>query len=547
MKTHLSKLQTVQEREDAVVSLLAGLPRSSIANVQVRIGPMLRLDILGLLPDEVALHIFSFLPWESLVTCMLVSKRWGALAGDGSLWRRLCHHKKWEWRSYASCRRDDHTPPIYGDSDDEGMGDEDEDDLVEHMLLDDSGFSSMSMEARRASTSTSHIVRSLPVPASPVRRPIPLPWHIPIRRHPPPPLKPDYKLLFATHMRLNHRFNSGSYSLSTLQTRGAPNGHSNTIYCLQLYTYPDTGVQVLFTGSKDRSIREWDIATGGLRRVIEGVHEGSVLSICVYNGLLVSGGSDRKVVVWSLARNEAVRVLRDHTDSVLCVRFNERRLVSCSKDRTIRTYLLPDFRRQFRLEDHRAAVNAISLSGDFIVSGSGDRSMKIWSAETGELIRTFDNHHGRGLAAIDFEAPYVLSGSSDKHLRLVDIATGRGWSTSPDIDEAVGVQATAGAPCPACGGAPKPPAPRVPQKTHEDLVRSVVLNADFVVSGSYDHTVKVWDRHTGALVADLAGGHTGRIFCVGFDHSKIVSCGEDQRICVWDFSHGIETSFVKLQ
>lgn len=353
-------------------------------------------DDLQLLPDEVALQIFSNLPWETLVTCTLVSRRWGTLANDGSLWRRHCQEKKWEWRSYAGSRTDGRASSSYGDSDDEGMGDEDEDELVEQMLLDDSGFSSMAMEATQASTSNSHVVKALLTQTQPARRPILLPWHMPIHRHPPAPSKPDYKLLFATHMRLKNRFYSGSYNLSTLQTRGAPNGHSNTIYCLQLYTYPDTGIQVLFTGSKDRSIREWDITTGGLRRVIEGVHEGSVLSICAYNGLLVSGGSDRRVVVWDLSTGDPIRIIRDHTDSVLCVRFNDRRLVSCSKDRTIRTYLLPDFRRQFRMEDHRAAVNAISVSGDYIVSGSGDRSMKIWSADTGELIRTFENHHGRG-------------------------------------------------------------------------------------------------------------------------------------------------------
>jgi len=79
---------------------------------------------------------------------------------------------------------------------------------------------------------------------------------------------------------------------------------------------------------------------------------------------------------------------------------------------------------------------------------------------------------------------------------------------------------------------------------HGDLVRSVALGQDFVLSGSYDLSIKVWDRKTGALVADLTGGHTGRIFCVDFDFKKIVSCGEDQRICVWDFSHGIDTSFI---
>ena len=63
---------------------------------------------------------------------------------------------------------------------------------------------------------------------------------------------------------------------------------------------------------------------------------------------------------------------------------------------------------------------------------------------------------------------------------------------------------------------------------HTDLVRSVALGEDFVVSGSYDLSIKVWDRKTGALVAKLDEGHTGRIFCVGFDCTKIVSCGEDQ-------------------
>ncbi|EEB86914.1 hypothetical protein MPER_15967, partial [Moniliophthora perniciosa FA553] len=63
---------------------------------------------------------------------------------------------------------------------------------------------------------------------------------------------------------------------------------------------------------------------------------------------------------------------------------------------------------------------------------------------------------------------------------------------------------------------------------HTDLVRSVAFGEDFVLSGSYDLSIKVWDRKTGALVADLTGGHTGRIFCIGFDCTKIVSCGEDQ-------------------
>lgn len=154
-------------------------------------------------------------------------------------------------------------------------------------------------------------------------------------------LRPNYKLLHLTCTRLQHRFFSGSYRLSTLQSRGTPGSHTNTIYCLQLYTYPRTGNQVLFTGSKDRTIKEWDLSTGAVLRTIEGIHEGSVLSICVYGNYLASAGSDSNVVLWDLVQNKMAKIMDDHEDSVLCVRFDDTRLVSCSKGEAFPEMLLP--------------------------------------------------------------------------------------------------------------------------------------------------------------------------------------------------------------
>lgn len=143
-----------------------------------------------------------------------------------------------------------------------------------------------------------------------------------------------------THMKLYHRFRTSSYRLSALQTRGAPNNaHTNTIYCLQLYTYP-SGLQVLFTGSRDRTVREWNLTTGLVERVIGGIHTGSVLSVCVHGGYLASAGSDYRVVVWDLEKNQLHKVLMEHTDSVLCVRFDDKRLVSCSKGIVVLTEYL---------------------------------------------------------------------------------------------------------------------------------------------------------------------------------------------------------------
>ncbi|OAX44591.1 WD40 repeat-like protein [Rhizopogon vinicolor AM-OR11-026] len=624
-----------REREEMTYKLLESLPRSVLASLQRRMTPLLQFDIVGSLPTELSLLIFTHLSAASLLTCSLVSKRWHALANDQALWRRLCHIHGWEWRTDAPAPTswdglgdaDPGDAVVHEDRDeDEGMGDEEEDedegsgegagDVIDFVGDDSVDWASMPMDVDDISAqSLSHLLipinraalSSSSAPAIiPISRIMSQRGFSSRRTH----LAPDYKLLHQTHVLLHNRFLQGVYRRRTLPCADS-GGHSAAVYCLWLWTYPagldgrSAPLQVLFTGSKDRSVREWDLRTDRVRRVVSGLHDSSVLSLCISSdfaksgegeetpeskpsgaGLLVSGGSDRRVVVWDLGSDRLVKVLQDHLDSVLCVRVDSGRLVTCSKDRTVRTYAFPSFKPQFVFRAHRAAVNAVSVVGDVIVSGSGDRSVRVWNANTGALISTFEEHHTRGIASIEFRPPYLLSGSSDMQLRMFDIASSQGWSTSPEfnaissgavpnvlptsshtqdnitmlpgqgasafflhssltrsVSDTPRVDANTVV-CHACGSHGL--AARRDQERHTHLVRSVALGEEFAVSGSYDLTIKVWDRKTGALVADLTGGHAGRIFCVSFDCTKIVSCGEDQRICIWDFSHGIDTSFIKL-
>ncbi|KAL1737046.1 WD40-repeat-containing domain protein [Schizophyllum commune] len=572
---------SLQASEDLVYNLLLSLPRNRLASLQRRILPLLQFDLVASLPTEIALQIFALLPAEALDSCSRVSRRWRALSCDQTIWKNLCDERDWEWSTPTT----NEIPPQHCVvQDDEGMGDEEDEGAVAPEIVESTANTSLvaersylELDSGYVSFSTGDITSTRisgdPTDGSSSRTRTDSPPSTPpvTTSQPthstsaPPSLSPDYRLLHRTHTKLIKRFRAGSYRRTVLQ---GPQGHSNTIYCLQLHTYPassSTGTrQVLFTGSRDRTVREWDLTSGTVTRVISGVHTSSVLSLCVREvqvdgqsiTYLATAGSDCRVALYNLSEDRDVCQIQDHEDSVLCVRFDDQRLVTCSKDHTIRTYSFPDLRPLHTLLDHRAAVNAVALCGNLIVSGSGDRSVRLWNAESGQLLRTFENHHHRGIASIDFKLPYVLSGSSDKHLRLFDVLNASGWSTCPP--EPAGTSLTAETPgipspdtptstsmrqvaCPTCGASV---ALRGGQ--HDDLVRSVALGSEFVVSGSYDLTIKVWERATGTLVADLKGGHTGRIFCVAFDPTKIVSCGEDQRICVWDFSHGIDTSFIQI-
>jgi hypothetical protein len=308
--------------------------------------------LLQLLPTEVALHIFSYLPSKTLLRCALVSRRWRTLADDHTLWKRLCITKNWHWKNTPLRPYLQSSDPqsAQHDTDDEGMGDE-EIETTPRMYprtVDDSGFeSSFADDPWEESSLTvpnledfvapfqSSMTHSNTQTGGSPRNPSPAPVAQAVQNQ-----RPNYKLLHLTRTHLHRRFLSGSYRLSTLQSRGSSASHSNTIYCLQLYTYPETGKQVLFTGSKDRTIKEWDLATGVVLQTIEGVHEGSVLSICVYGDYLASAGSDSNVVVWDLVEHKVAKVIDDHEDSVLCVRFDDARLVSCSKGESLTETLL---------------------------------------------------------------------------------------------------------------------------------------------------------------------------------------------------------------
>jgi len=240
-------------------------------------------------------------------------------------------------------------------------------------------------------------------------------------------------------------------------------GHSYSVWSVAISPNGKT----LVSGSSDKTIKIWNLATGNLIRTLSG-HSSLVSSVAISpdGQTLVSSSGDKTIKIWNLATGNLIRTLSGHSDLVISVAISPdgKTLVSSSVDKTIKIWNLATGDLTRTLSGHSNDVNSVAISpnGQTLVSGSYDRTIKIWNLATGNLIRTFSGHsYSVYSVAISRDGQTLVSGSSDKTIKIWNLATGNLIRTLSG---------------------------------HSDWVRSVAISRDgqTLVSGSRDKTIKIW-------------------------------------------------------
>ena len=81
-----------------------------------------------------------------------------------------------------------------------------------------------------------------------------------------------------------------------------------------------------------------------------------------------------------------------------------------------------------------------------------------------------------------------------------------------------------------------------PEEAHKECVYTIQYSGKYLVSGSRDRTLRVWDLETQRLIGKPLTGHTGSVLCLQFDESEkediIVSGSSDTDVILWKFSTG---------
>jgi WD40 repeat protein len=271
-------------------------------------------------------------------------------------------------------------------------------------------------------------------------------------------------------------------------------GHSDWITSVAIS--PDGSCAL--SGSEYAPLRLWDIESGECLRVFDGRShdvEGYNCRICFVSvsfspdgRFVLSGSKDDTLRLWEVASGECQRVFKGHSEDITSVAFSPDGLcaLSGSEDNTMRLWNISSGECQRVFKGHSKDITSVAFSpdGSFALSGSEDDTLRLWDAERGECLRVFEGHShdvadydfGNRFVSVAFspDGRYALSGVKDGTIRLWDVESGNCLRVFEE---------------------------------HSAWVNSVAISPDgrFALSGSADNIMRLWDISSGKSLRAFMG------------------------------------------
>ncbi|MCA2505209.1 MAG: hypothetical protein IM550_19195 [Microcystis sp. M54BS1] len=321
--------------------------------------------------------------------------------------------------------------------------------------------------------------------------------------------------------------------------------------------------KTLASGSDDKTIKLWNVETGQEIRTFKG-HNGSVFSVSFSpdGKTLATSSGDNTIKLWNVETGQEIRTLSGHNSFVYSVNFSSdgKTLVTGSGDNTIKLWNVETGQEIRTLSGHNSFVRSVSFSSDgkTLATGSGDKTIKLWNIETGQEIRTFKGHN-KPISSVSFSSngKTLATGSDDKTIKLWNGSTGQAIRTLKGHNGSVfSVNFSSDGKTLATGSDDKTiklwnvetgQEIRTLQG-HNKPVTSVSFSRDgrTLASGSWDNTIKLWDIETGQEIRTLSG-HNGYVYSVSFspDGKTLATGSGDKTIKLWNVETGQEIRTLK--
>ncbi|KAG2422472.1 hypothetical protein HXX76_015996 [Chlamydomonas incerta] len=326
-------------------------------------------------------------------------------------------------------------------------------------------------------------------------------------------------------------------------------GHSESVLTVQ---FSPCGT-MLASGAGDTTVRLWDLNTQLPKTECKG-HKNWVLVVAWSPDAkyLASGDMNGSILLWEPASGKQLGACSGHSKWITSLSWQpahrpgalpSSRFASGSKDNTVKVWDAATRRCVLSMSNHSALVTAVLWGGEgLIYSASRDCSISAWDEADGKLVRVFKGH-GHWVNTLALSSGFALRTGAFDHTGKApaDIEAARAKAVERYAE------ATQGKPERLVSGSDdftlclyEPSVGKTPiarMTGHVQLINQVVFSPDgrFILSASFDKSVKLWDGARGTFLATLRG-HVGPVYQVAWsaDSRLFASGSKDSTIKVWD-------------
>ncbi|XP_016007192.2 kinesin-like protein KIF21A isoform X13 [Rousettus aegyptiacus] len=257
---------------------------------------------------------------------------------------------------------------------------------------------------------------------------------------------------------------------SPLQCVHIAEGHTKAMLCV------DSTDDLLFTGSKDRTCKVWNLVTGQEIMSLGG-HPNNVVSVkyCNYTSLVFTV-STSYIKVWDI--RDSAKCIRTLTSSGQVTHGD-----ACSAS-TSRTVAIPSGENQ---------INQIALNptGTFLYAASGN-AVRMWDLKRFQSTGKLTGHLGPVMCLtvdqISNGQDLIITGSKDHYIKMFDVTEGALGTVSPTHNF-------------------EPP--------HYDGIEALTIQGDNLFSGSRDNGIKKWDLAQKDLLQQVPNAHKDWVCALG--------------------------------
>ncbi|NXP06488.1 KI21B protein, partial [Thinocorus orbignyianus] len=276
-----------------------------------------------------------------------------------------------------------------------------------------------------------------------------------------------------------------------LQCVSVAEGHTKPVLCL------DATDELLFTGSKDRSCKMWNLVTGQEIASLKG-HPNNVVSIkyCSHTGLMFTV-STSYIKVWDI--RDSTRCIRTLTSSGQVISGD-----ACAGT-TTRTVASVQ-------GEHQINQIALNPAGTMLYAATGN-SVRIWELSRLQPIGKLSGHIGPVMCLTVNQTAsnhdLVVTGSKDHYVKVFEIAEGMVGNIGPTHNF-------------------EPP--------HYDGIECLAIQGDILFSGSRDNGIKKWDLEQQELIQQIPNAHKDWVCALAFIPGRpmVLSACRGGMIKVWN-------------